>query len=141
MSGTRMQLTWRDRLATFVVAAAALVYLVWFMANGADSKTDVRVIAGIVLALGFVASVSAVVPGFDGLIHGSKLYLAVSSLIGLGAFAAGIAALVTGREVWLLLLVVSTVVLWAMSTVRHAAAGTPRSVPPPADAGGLAAPS
>lgn len=139
MRGT-MRLTWRDRLATFVVAAAALLYLVWFSFDDGASETEVRWITAIVLALGFVASASAVVPGFEGLIHGSRLYLAVSSLLGLGAFAAGIAALVTGDEVWLVLLVVLTVVLWAMSTMRHAAA-SPRSVPPPADAGGLAAPS
>jgi len=140
MSGMRMHLTWRDRLATSVVAAAALLYLVWFTVGDGASESEVRMITAIVLALGFVASVSAVVPGFEGLIHGSKLYLAVSSLLGLGAFVAGIAALVTGREVWLALLVVTTVVLWAMSTMRHATAA-PRSVPPPADAGGLAAPS
>lgn len=139
MRGT-MRLTWRDRLATFVVAAAALLYLVWFSFDDGASETDVRWITAIVLALGFVASASAVVPGFEGLIHGSRLYLAVSSLLGLGAFVAGIAALVTGDEVWLVLLVLATVVLWAMSTMRHAAAA-PRSVPPPADAGGLAAPS
>ena len=139
MRGT-MRLTWRDRLATFVVAAAALLYLVWFSFDDGASETDVRWITAIVLALGFVASASAVVPGFEGLIHGSRLYLAVSSLLGLGAFVAGIAALVTGNEVWLVLLVLATVVLWAMSTMRHAAAA-PRSVPPPADAGGLAAPS
>lgn len=139
MRGT-MRLTWRDRLATFVVAAAALLYLVWFSFDDGASETEVRWITAIVLALGFVASASAVVPGFEGLIHGSRLYLAVSSLLGLGAFAASIAALVTGNEVWLVLLVVLTVVLWAMSTMRHAAAA-PRSVPPPADAGGLAAPS
>ncbi len=139
MRGT-MQLTWRDRLATFVVAAAALLYLAWFSFDDGASETEVRWITAIVLALGFVASASAVVPGFDGLIHGSRLYLAVSSLLGLGAFVAGIAALVTGDEVWLVLLVVLTVVLWAMSTMRHAAAA-PRSVPPPADAGGLATPS
>lgn len=135
MIGTTMRLTRRDRLATLLVAAGALVYLVWFTANGAHDETDVRVVTGIVLALGFVASASAVVPGFEGLVHGSKAYLVVSSLLGLGAFAAGIAALVTGREVWLLLLVVTTVVLWAMSTMRHVAAGgtaAPRGIAPPA---------
>ncbi|HEX5949881.1 MAG TPA: hypothetical protein VFZ96_02670 [Actinomycetota bacterium] len=140
MSGTWTHLTWRDRLATIVVAAAALLYLVWYMADDGPSETEVRWITAIVLALGFVASISAVVPGFEGLMRGSRAYLTVSSLLGLGAFVAGIAALVTGREVWLALLVVATVVLWAMSTMRHAVAA-PRSVPPPADAGGLAAPS
>jgi len=42
----------------------------------------------VVLSLGFVASASAVVPGFDELMHGNKVYLVVTSLIGLVAFAA-----------------------------------------------------
>jgi hypothetical protein len=119
-----------------MVAAAAILYVVWLAASDGASETDVRVIAAVVLALGFVASASAVVPGFDGLIHGSRSYLAVSSLLGLGALVAGIAALVTGDGSWLLVLVATTVVLWAMSTRRHAAAGGASGrVPPPADAG------
>lgn len=118
-----MHLARRDRIATFLVAAAALVYLIWFVGDGSLDETDVRVVTGIVLALGFVASASAVVPGFDALLHGSKVYLVVSSLFGLGAFAAGITALVTGDEGALIVLVILTVVLWAISTVRHAAAG------------------
>jgi hypothetical protein len=115
--------------------------VVWLAASDAASETDVRAIAAVVLALGFVASASAVVPGFDGLIHGSRSYLAVSSLLGLVAFVAGIAALATGDGSWLPVLVATTVVLWAISTMRHAAAGGASGrVPPPADAGGLAAP-
>jgi hypothetical protein len=130
-------------VATILVAAAALLYLVWVTGNGSDSETDVRVVTGIVLALGFVASASAVVPGFDALLHGSKLYMVVASLLGLGALAAGIAALVTGREAWLGALVGTTIVLWVASTLRHVsvAGGVSQGAPPPADAGGLAAPT
>ena len=87
-------------------------------------------VGGIVLALGFWASASAVVPGFDGLLHGSKLYLAITSLLGLGALIAGIMSLVSGSEVALGVLVAATVVLWAASTVRHvisAPASEPRA--------------
>jgi hypothetical protein len=117
-----MHLTWRDRLATVSVFAAVLVYALWLAGAGSQDVTGVRVVAGVVLALGFVASASAVVPGFERLLHGSKVYLVSTSVIGLGALVAGIFALVSGREVMLGLLVAATVVLWAISTVRHASA-------------------
>lgn len=123
-------LTSRDRVATVVVAAGALVYLLWLAGVGSQGETEVRVVGGIVLALGFWASASAVVPGFDGLLHGSKLYLAITSLLGLGALIAGAMSLVSGSEVALGVLVAATVVLWAASTVRHvisAPASEPRA--------------
>ncbi len=122
-------LTSRDRVATVFVGAGALVYLLWLAGVGSRVETDVRVVTGTVLALGFWASASAVVPGFDGLLHGSKLYLAITSLLGLGAFGVGIVALVSGSELALGVLVATTVVLWAISTVRHAnaAASEPRA--------------
>jgi hypothetical protein len=62
------------------------------------------------------------VPGFDGLLHGSTAYLVISSLIGLGALAAGVAALVTGGELMLGLLLAATVTLWVIATIRHSIA-------------------
>ena len=122
MRRTAMHLKWRDLLATVFVAAGALVYLLWLAGVGSQGETEVRAVTVIVLVLGFGASASAVVPGFDGLWHGSRLYLAVSSLLGLAAFAAGVAALVTGHEEMLGVLVATTVVLWAISTLRHTTA-------------------
>ena len=61
----------------------------------------VRVTGLVILALGFVASASAVVPGFERLVHGSRLYLAVTSVLGLGALVAGL------------------VTLWSSSTAAH----------------------
>lgn len=138
MRRTVWHLTPRDRVATLLVAVGALVYVLWLAGVGSQEVRGVRIVTGIVLAAGFVASASAVVPGFEGLIHGSKLYLVVTSLLGLGAFVAGIAALVSGTEAMLALLVASTVVLWAISTVRHTAAssGTPARPGPTALASG-----
>jgi hypothetical protein len=117
-----MHLTSRDRLATLFVAIGGIVYVLWLAGVGSEGAQGVRLVTGIVLALGVAASASAVVPGFDGLLHGSKMYLAGTSLIGLAAFAAGIAALLGGHEAMLGLLVATTVVLWIISTVRHAIA-------------------
>jgi hypothetical protein len=116
-----MQMDRKDRLATTFVGVAVLATVIWAVA-GAEEETAVRIVTAIVLALGFAASASAVVPGFAELLHGPKLYLAVTSLVGLGALAAGIAALVTGSALMLGLLVLATLVLWGMSTAHHASA-------------------
>jgi hypothetical protein len=120
-----MHLGARDRLATLFVALASLSYLGWALLVEDPDETGVRVIAAVVLMLGFAASASAVVPGFGELLHGSKVYLALTSLIGLGALIAGIAALVDASESMLGVLVATTLTLWAISTVRHATAPGP----------------
>lgn len=113
-----MHLTRRDLIATVAVAAAVGIYCLW-LARGASGP---KLVAATVLVLGVVASASAVVPGFEELIHGSKAYLAIASLVGLGALGAGVAVFVTASEVMLAVLVSATVVLWAMSTLRHSMA-------------------
>lgn len=122
MRRTTMHVGTRDLLATVFVAAGALAYGLWQAGVGSQGVTEVRVVTAIVLVLGIAASASAVVPGFDGLLHGSTVYLAVTSLLGLGALGAGISALVTGRESMLGVLAAVTVVLWMISTIRHSSA-------------------
>jgi len=117
-----MLLARRDRIATLCVALGALVSVLWLAGVGSQGIAGARVVTGIVLALGFVASASAVVPGFVDLLHGSKVYLATTSVLGLAALAAGIAALVGGSEWMLGSLVAATLVLWVLSTARHASA-------------------
>lgn len=116
-----MRTFWRDGLATLFVAAALGVYGAWAIGSALPGFTRPTVVAVAVLVLGIAASVSAVVPGFEGLLHGSRPYLAATSAIGLIAFAAGLYTLFAGNEVTLGALVTATVVLWAVSTVRHVA--------------------
>lgn len=117
-----MHLTRKDVIATTFVGIGVVVAGLWAIGIGARGMTAVRVVTGIVLALGFAASASAVVPGFAELLRGSKVYLASTVLLGLVALAAGVAALVSGREPLLGVLVAATLALWAVSTVRHASA-------------------
>jgi hypothetical protein len=123
------RLTARDRAASAFVALGTLVYLLWLADAELPGLSSVRAVTVAVLALGFAASASAVVPGFDGLIHGSKTYLGVTSLVGTGALAAGIFALVTESEGWLAALVATTLVMWVVSTIRHAIANAPTGRP------------
>ena len=46
-----------------------------------------RATGTVILALGFAAAATAVVPGFGQLLHGNKIYMTVTSLIGLRSSA------------------------------------------------------
>ena len=116
-----MRLTWRDWVATACVGAAAVIYAVWLSQDEVLGISGARGIGLAVLVLGLVASVTAVVFGVgEGLLRANKLYLALASVLGLVALVAGIVVLVNQNETMLATLVGSTVVLWMISTVRHA---------------------
>jgi hypothetical protein len=113
-----MHLPARDLLATVLVAVALIAYAIWWL-GGVPVLDQVSSVALIVLAMGVVASMSAVVPSFSELMHGSWLYLGAASLFGLVAMGAGVVALINEDGTALSLLLLATVALWAMSTARH----------------------
>src|SRR5512141_2172414 len=116
-----MRLTWRDTLATVFVLAAAVLYLLWLAEIEVFGMSSPRAIGAVVMVLGLAASVTAVVYGVGaGLMQAPRIYLAVTSLIGLGALVAGIMAIADANEPMLAALVIGTVVLWVVSTARHA---------------------
>jgi hypothetical protein len=131
-----MTLPRRDLIATVLVAVAGLAYLLWLAGVG----PGVPVVAAIVLAMGFAASASAVVPAFTDLLHSSKTYLAVTSALGLLALVAGVIALVAGNSTMLATLVITTVVLWALATIRHQRMRSRMDTAPPAQPGSLQRP-
>ena len=113
-----MRLPKQDLIATAFVAAAGVFYILW-LTGVASAGMSTRTTALVVLALGFAASASAVVPHFDQLIHGNKAYLAVTSLIGLVALIAGVQALAAASGAGLGVLMGAMSVLWLMATIRH----------------------
>jgi hypothetical protein len=135
-----MRLSKRDLIAAGLVIVAGLLYLLWAIDSALPGMGGARATGVAVLALGFAASASAVVPAFDQLIHGNRAYLALTSVIGLAALAAGIQMLVTGSGAGLTALMAAMAVLWLIATVhrgllartgpRHAVRHVPR--PPPA---------
>jgi hypothetical protein len=115
-----MRLTWRDALATVFVLAAVVVYGIWLVDDEVLGTSSVRTIGLVVMLLGLASSVTAVVYGVGaGLLRASKVYLMVTSLVGLGALVAGILVLVQESEPMLGGLVIATASLWLMSTIRH----------------------
>lgn len=122
-----MRVSRRDVVATMFVLAGAVVYALWLTSHPLPGMSSPRVVAFVVLGTGVAASASAVVPSFSSLLHGSKMYLTVTSLIGALAAVAGIVAIVDQTEVMLGLLVSTTTVLWVIATVRHMMITTARS--------------
>jgi hypothetical protein len=118
-----MTLGVRDRIATVLVATATLVYVLWLV--GVLAELTAGSVALVVLSLGFVASASAVVPGFAALLRGSRPYLTITSVGGLIALIAGLLTVLQSTDVALAVLVAATVALWAAATYRHAVTREP----------------
>ncbi len=107
----------RDLIATGLVAAAGLVYLLWLVDVPGMSST--RAAGLVILACGFAASACAVVPAFDRLLHGNKAYLVLTSLIGVLALFGGAAVIFASSGTGLTVVMAAMVVLWAVATVHH----------------------
>lgn len=90
-----MRLSMRDLIATFLVAVAVLVWLLWAVDAAAPGLGSARLAGAVVLALGIAASASAVVPGFRALLHGARKYLVSTSVLGVAAFVGGLMALIS----------------------------------------------
>jgi hypothetical protein len=128
-----MRLTVRDGLATLLVAAAEVVYVLW-VTGAAMTGWSVRVTAAVVFALGFAACLTdqkqmAVVYGAAG--EGSRLpsaYVVPASAVGALALVAGVIAVVTGSAAMLATLAASMGALWVIATARHALTSASRSM-------------
>ena len=114
-----MHLPKRDIIATGLVAVAGLLYLLWAIDSALPGMSSTRATGVAVLVLGFAASASAVVPGFDQLLHGNNAYLAMTSLIGLAAAAAGVQMLITASGAGLTVVMAAMAVLWLIATIHH----------------------
>jgi hypothetical protein len=111
--------TRRDAVAGLLVAAAVAVWALGPVAGPSWPLAETRVVGVVVLVLG----VSAVVVG------GSWASVATEpevtrplAALGLLAALAAVATVLTGSAVTLSVLVLLTVVLWALATVHHLAA-------------------
>lgn len=121
-----MALPWRDSIATLLVAVGVVLYGCWAAGISIPGFESIAAVAIGILVLGVVASVSAVVPGFGELLHGSRLYLAATSVLGVLALGGGVYAIATDEPIALAVLILATVVLWVLSTARHVGAHRPQ---------------
>lgn len=109
----------RDIIATCAVAAAVAFYLLWLADVVLLGMSGARETGLVILVLGFVASATAVVPSFDQLMHGNKVYLATTSLLGVVALVSGIVVLWSGSSAALGWLMAVLLALWGISTAHH----------------------
>lgn len=114
-----MRLSKRDLIATVLVGVAVLLDALREAGTTLSALEGVRATGVPVLVLGFLASAVAVVPSFDELLHGSKVYLTVASGVGVVAAIAGALVLVDASTAALTTLVVAMLLLWAMATAHH----------------------
>lgn len=109
----------RDLIATGLVAVAGVLYGLWAIESTLPGLSSTRATGIVILGLGFAASASAVVPGFDALLHGNKLYVGVTAAMGLVALAGGVYMLAYSSETGLGVLMGAMAVLWLIATVHH----------------------
>ena len=123
-----MRLTWRDGLATLLVAAAAVLYALW-AAGVLMPGVSTRWMTVIAFALGVAACTAD--QRELGEVYGatregprpSGLYIALATGLGIVMLVAGIFAFVLASEALLATLVAAMVALWLIATARHALAG------------------
>ena len=114
-----MRFPGRDIIATGLVAVAGLVYVLWASGSPLAGLSGTRASGVVILVLGFAASASAVVPGFDQLLHGNKIYLAVTAFLGVVALFGGVTMRVAASDTGLGVLMGTMLVLWLVATVHH----------------------
>jgi hypothetical protein len=100
--------TWKDTVATGLVAAVVVIYVGYLLFDGIPFVEDVRGMAAVGLVLSFA---SRRIGGRHGFRH-QRVAMAAN----VGSLALGFAALATENAVVLALFVASIVVLWLAAT-------------------------
>jgi len=117
-----MMLTWKDAVSTLFMGAVVAVYLAFLNGTHLWLISSARGTTVAVLVLGFVGGCVLGAAGdmFEGAKSGPvRIYLAFATLLGVAALAVAVTGLVTGSTIALAALVVLTISLWVISTVRH----------------------
>jgi hypothetical protein len=128
-----MRLTWRDGLATLLVAAAVVLYALW-AGNALMPGVSTRWMTVIAFALGMAActanqrELGEVYGASEEGPRPSGLYIALATALGIVMLAAGVLAFVLASEAMLAALVTAMIVLWLIATARHALAGRHRQL-------------
>lgn len=122
-----MRLTWRDGVTTLLAGVVGLVYAAHALAWQWPVVEDAR---GATLVLGVVGLGMCIVGGSGGTIASRSRFTLAAGILGGAAFLLVVVGLITGWSLAVTLIAVDTLLLYAISTVRHAAAGV--AAPEPA---------
>jgi hypothetical protein len=111
-----MRLTWRDGVTMLL----ALLVVGTFAAYATDSAIPVLNDArGVTLLIGIVGLSMCIVGGSGETIGSKDAFTIPAGILGGAALVLIIAGLVTGWPIAVTFLVADTLILWALSTVRH----------------------
>ena len=118
-----MRLTWKDGLATVLVAVAVVVFAVWSAgASIAGISGRGLVVAIFLLGIGGCYTAQShfeTVYGVNGTTRPPLAYVVLVSAVGALATVAGILALIVGGGLAVTTLLLAMIVMWILSTVRH----------------------
>jgi uncharacterized membrane protein len=129
-----MSLTWKDGLATALVGAAGVLYLLWVGGTTVAGLSGPRALAVAIFALGIGGCTTArsnmeAVYGVGGRPRPPVLYVVLTSVLGGLTLVAGVVAISGGSTATLAPLTGTMVALWALATIRHGAShSTPEVV-------------
>lgn len=112
-----MRLTWRDFLTTGLMGVVALVYATHVGGWGWPIADDVR---GATLLVGVIGLGSCIVGGSGSVIAAKGRYMALMGALGGAAVMLTVGGLISGWPVAFALLVLDTLLLYVVATVRHA---------------------
>jgi hypothetical protein len=112
-----MRLTWRDGATTLLAAAVALIYVANAAGWAIPVVDDTR---GATLLLGVVGLGMCIVGGSGSTIARSDALIVPAGILGGVAFLLIVVGLITSWAIVVPLLSADTLLLWAISTARHA---------------------
>ena len=115
-----MRLTWKDAIAAVFMAAIIIIYAAFLNSTTGWLISSARGTAAAVLVLGIVGGcgMSAAAEQYQG--KRAQAYTSFASVLGATALVAGVLALITASTVALAILVVATLALWLVATMRNA---------------------
>jgi hypothetical protein len=119
-----MSLTWKDGLATVLVGAAGVFYLLWVGGSSVTGLSGLRALALAIFGLGLAGCTTArsnmeAVYGVGGKARPPLLYVVVTSALGGVTLVAGMVAIFGGSSAALATLSGTMVALWVLATFRH----------------------
>ncbi len=118
-----MKLTWKDAVATLAVGGIVAVYVAFLSGTSAWLISSARGATTAVLVLGLAGgcALGRLAESYAGAKSPTALGFAkMATDLGMVALAAAIAGLITGGTIALAILVMATIALWIVATIRHA---------------------
>jgi hypothetical protein len=123
----KMRLTWKDSVSTVFMAAIVIIYVAFLNSTTAWLISSARGTATAVLVLGMIGGCAMSTAAEEYQDPQARAYTGIASLLGTTALVAGVIALITASTVALAILVIATLALWLVATMRHAL--TPPAIP------------